>query len=110
MLAHRRGHPFDYTSNLVAGPDGSGSLDTLANVTPVVATEDLIDARGVADILGLSAPNTVSVYRHRYADMPQPVVELGRGRCVLWLRTEIERWAREIVTSGRTRPSRRVSS
>jgi glutathione-regulated potassium-efflux system ancillary protein KefG len=75
-------------------------------VTPVVATEDLIDARGVAEILGLSAPNTVSVYQHRYADMPRPVINLGRGRCMLWLRPEIEQWALELVASGRTRRRR----
>lgn len=78
-------------------------------MTPLVDTEDLIDARGVAEILGLSHPNNVSVYQHRYGDMPRPVVSLGRGRCVLWLRPEIEQWARDLVTSGRTRPKRRVS-
>jgi predicted DNA-binding transcriptional regulator AlpA len=75
----------------------------------MVDTNDLIDARGVAEILGLSHPNNVSVYRHRYADMPNPVITLGRGRCTLWLRPEIEAWAHELVTSGRTRPARRVT-
>jgi glutathione-regulated potassium-efflux system ancillary protein KefG len=79
-------------------------------VTPLVDTNDLIDARGVAEILGLSHPNNVSVYQHRYADMPGPVVNLGRGRCMLWLRPEIEQWCRDLVTSGRTRPKRRVSA
>jgi glutathione-regulated potassium-efflux system ancillary protein KefG len=60
-------------------------------VTPLIDTNDLIDARGVAEILGLSAPNTVSVYQHRYPDLPGPVVNLGRGRCMLWLRSEIEK-------------------
>jgi len=78
-------------------------------VTPQVATEDLIDARGVAGILGLSAPNTVSVYQHRYADMPRPVVNLGQGRCMLWLRPEIEQWAASQQASRRTRRQRRVS-
>jgi predicted DNA-binding transcriptional regulator AlpA len=99
-----------YACNLVDASDGSELGDTLANVTPVVATEDLIDARGVARILGLSAPNKVSVYQHRYEDMPRPVVNLGRGRCMLWLRPEIEQWGRDLVTSGRTRPQRRVSA
>jgi len=75
----------------------------------LVATEDLIDARGVADILGLSAPNTVSVYQHRYDDMPRPVVTLGRGRCMLWLRPEIEQWAGDLAATGRTRSRRRVT-
>jgi predicted DNA-binding transcriptional regulator AlpA len=91
-------------------PDGSEAEDTLAPVTPLVATEDLIDARGVAEILGLSHPNNVSVYRHRYPDMPRPAVNLGRGRCVLWLRPEIEHWVEERVAAGRTRTRPRASA
>jgi predicted DNA-binding transcriptional regulator AlpA len=78
-------------------------------MTPLIDTKDLIDARGVADVLGLSAPNTVSVYQHRYPDMPRPVVNLGRGRCMLWLRPEIEEWGHQLIASGRTRPKRRVT-
>jgi glutathione-regulated potassium-efflux system ancillary protein KefG len=44
--------------------------------------------------LGLGQPNSVSTYQHRYADMPRPVVDLGEGRCKLWLRPQIEAWAR----------------
>jgi glutathione-regulated potassium-efflux system ancillary protein KefG len=77
-------------------------------VTPLVDTEDLIDARDVAAILGLSQPGNVSLYQRRYPDMPRPVVTLGRGRCMLWLRPEIERWARQLVAAGRTRPERRT--
>lgn len=62
---------------------------------PTVDTTDLIDARGVADLLGLSHPNSVSTYQHRYPDMPRPVVNLGEGRCKLWLRSGIEEWARQ---------------
>jgi predicted DNA-binding transcriptional regulator AlpA len=62
-------------------------------VTPNVATEDLIDAHGVAAILGLAHRNTISVYQRRYSDMPRPVVDLGPARSKLWLRPEIERWA-----------------
>lgn len=89
--------------------DGSGPGDTLAHVTPLVDTEDLIDARGVAEILHLSHPNNVSVYQHRYNDMPRPVIALGRGRCKLWLRSEVERWANDFVVAGRARPARRVA-
>lgn len=60
---------------------------------PNVDTTDLIDARGVADLLGLSHPNSVSTYQHRYDDMPRPVVDLGEGRCKLWLRADIEAWS-----------------
>ncbi len=59
---------------------------------PVVDTADLIDARGVAVLLGLSHPNSVSTYQHRYLDMPRPIVDLGEGRCKLWLRSEMEEW------------------
>lgn len=60
---------------------------------PTVRTEDLVDARAIAEMLGLSHPNSVSTYQHRYADMPRPVVDLGPGRPRLWLRPEIEAWA-----------------
>ena len=89
--------------------DGSALPGTVTDMTPLVDTNDLIDARGVAEILGLSHPNNVSVYQHRHADMPRPVVTLGRGRCMLWLRPEMERWVTELRAAGRTRPSRRVS-
>ena len=64
-------------------------------MTPVVRTEDLIDAQAVAELLGLAHRNTVSVYQGRYPDMPRPVVDMGKGRCRLWLRREILSWARE---------------
>ena len=59
---------------------------------PTVDTADLIDARGVAELLGLSHPNSVSTYQHRYPDMPRPVVDLGEGRCKMWLRAEVVSW------------------
>lgn len=55
-------------------------------------TEDLIDARAVAEILGLRHRNTVSQYQRQYGDMPRPVVDLGRGRPRLWRRLQIQRW------------------
>lgn len=62
-------------------------------MSPRLDTEDLLDAQAVAEILGLAHRNTVSAYQRRYPDMPRPVVDLGRGRPLLWLRPEIERWA-----------------
>jgi hypothetical protein len=67
-------------------------------MVPRVDTEDLIDARGVAEILKLAQRNTVSLYQRRYPDMPRPVLDLGGGRTKLWLRSEIERW---IVRRGK---------
>ncbi len=46
-------------------------------------------------MLGLSHPNSVSTYQHRYREMPRPVVDLGQGRCKMWLRSEISQWAAE---------------
>jgi predicted DNA-binding transcriptional regulator AlpA len=57
-----------------------------------VDTEDLIDAQGVADMLGLAQRNTVSLYQRRYPAMPRPVVDLGKGRCKMWLRSEVRSW------------------
>lgn len=65
---------------------------------PKVKTEDLIDAHGVAEILGLSHANSVSTYQRRYPDMPSPVLDLGRGRPRLWSKPEILAWA---IRSGR---------
>ena len=64
-------------------------------MVPQVDTDNLIDAQEVAEILGLSQRNSVSLYQRRYPDMPRPVVERGGGRTKLWLRPEVERWARE---------------
>jgi len=63
-------------------------------MSPLVRTEDLIDAHAVAEILGLAQPNSVSTYLKRYSDMPRPAVDLGPGRPRLWLRPEIEEWNR----------------
>lgn len=77
-------------------------------MSPRVATEDLIDAQTVADILCLSHRNSVSLYQRRYADMPLPAVDLGDGRVKLWLRPEIEAWAAVLASKARSRPGRRV--
>lgn len=58
-----------------------------------VDVSDLIDAEGVRIRIGLSQRNTVSSYQRRYPDMPRPVVDLGKGRCKMWLKSEIDAWA-----------------
>lgn len=55
---------------------------------------ELIDAGEVAEILGLSRRQAVSTYRSRYPDFPAPTVEKNSGKCVLWLRSDIEAWAK----------------
>jgi len=62
-------------------------------MAPMVNTDDLADARELAGLLGLSHPNSVSLYQRRYPDMPRPVVDLGRGRPRLWLRPAVQAWA-----------------
>lgn len=69
----------------------------------MIDTDDLIDALGVAELLGLAHRNTVSQYLIRYPEMPRPVVDLGRGRPRLWLRSEIGQWAAERRDLRRTR-------
>ncbi|MEM8619083.1 MAG: hypothetical protein AAGF73_05135 [Actinomycetota bacterium] len=61
-------------------------------MAPMVNTDELIDARGLADLIGLSHPNSVSLYQRRYPDMPRPIIDLGRGRPRLWRRPDIESW------------------
>ena len=62
--------------------------------------DELIDAHAVAEILGLARATSVAVYRARYPDFPEPTLDLGRGRPMLWLRAEVEH---------RARPSGRLS-
>ena len=71
-----------------------------------IDVDDLVDAHGVARILGLAYRNTVSEYQVKYAHMPRPVLDLGRGRSRLWLRQDIERWHAEQIAAGRTRAKR----
>ncbi|MGH2871981.1 MAG: hypothetical protein ACRDL5_05915 [Solirubrobacteraceae bacterium] len=73
-----------HTSQPAAQPTSSP-----ANHQPSQAAgQDLIEAQGVADVLGLSHRNTVSQYQRRYADMPRPVLDLGQGRVKPWRRAE----------------------
>jgi hypothetical protein len=78
-------------------------------VSPRVNTEDLVDAQGVADLLGLSHRNTVFQYQRKYSDMPRPAIDLGNGRVKLWLRPQIERWAVQQAAQGRTRRKREAT-
>jgi hypothetical protein len=79
-------------------------------MAPRINSEDLVDAHGVAEILGLAHRNTVSQYQKRYPEMPRPIVDFGGGRTKLWLGSEMRSWAERQTSSGRTRPGRRASS
>ena len=70
----------------------------------MVNIDDLVDARTVAQMLGLRHANSVSTYSKRYVDFPRPVLNLGRGRTLLWLRPEIQLWAQK---TGRARAENR---
>lgn len=59
----------------------------------LVHPDDLVDAAGVAQVLGLANRTSVSVYQRRYPSMPRPVVDLGRGRTKLWSRAAMTSWA-----------------
>ena len=61
------------------------------NVGKKVDVDDLIDAREVADMLGLSSPRAVAVYASR--GLPEPVIDRGPNTAKLWLRQDIERWS-----------------
>lgn len=61
---------------------------------PLLDTDDLCDAREVAQLIGLSHANSVAGYQRRYLDMPRPVLDLGLGRPRLWSRTAVLTWVR----------------
>ncbi len=67
-----------------------------------VDIDDLIDAHDVAEILGLSHSNSVYGYLRRYPAMPRPVVDRGRNRARLWLRSEVEQWMRSRDRASQT--------
>jgi len=56
-----------------------------------IEPNDLLDAHEVASIVGLNRGGNVSLYRRRYEDFPEPVIE--KGRCTLWRRQDVEHWA-----------------
>jgi glutathione-regulated potassium-efflux system ancillary protein KefG len=72
----------------------------------LVHPDDLIDAAGVAQALGLANRTSVSVYQRRYPSMPRPVVDLGPGRTKLWSKTAVTSWA----TSGDLRSPQAIAS
>ena len=62
--------------------------------------EDLVDAQGVAELIGPAQRNNALAYRWRFLAMPRSVVDRGQGRCKLCLRSEIERWRSERLTDS----------
>jgi predicted DNA-binding transcriptional regulator AlpA len=68
-----------------------------------IDVEELIDATVVAAVLGLKHRNTVASYQRRYADFPAPVVVAASGRCRLWSRADVARWAERRIKAGKVR-------
>lgn len=64
----------------------------LAFVGRLVDVDELMDADGVAKLLGLGTRNAARVYRGRYPDFPEPVWSSEGGRCRLWVRSEVDEW------------------
>lgn len=64
-----------------------------------VDLDDLVDPSEVAAIVGLENTNGVSVYQRRYPSFPLPVI--AKGRCRLWIRADVETWARDNPRDGR---------
>ena len=61
----------------------------------IIDVSDVIDAQEVAQLLGLSQRNTVSSYQLRYPGMLRPVIDLGHGRCKLWLQSDVVAWEQQ---------------
>jgi predicted DNA-binding transcriptional regulator AlpA len=57
-----------------------------------VNLDDLLTSAEVAELIGLSNVRGVSVYRNRHDDFPDPAID--KGGCLLWIRRDIEQWAR----------------
>jgi len=58
-----------------------------------VDVDDLVDAREVAEMLGLSSPRAVAVYASR--GLPDPIIDRGPNTAKLWLRQDIEGWMKD---------------
>jgi len=84
--------PFGVLTMFDSSVLGRTSSTTIVGVP--IELPDLVDSHEVAEVLGLSSHRSVSTYRTRHADFPAPIVEKGAGRCLLWLRADVEAWAR----------------
>jgi len=62
-----------------------------------VDVDDLVDAREVAEMLGLSSPRAVAVYASR--GLPDPIIDRGPNTAKLWLRQDIESWLQDRTNS-----------
>lgn len=68
-----------------------------------IDAHELLDATEVAELLRLARRTSVSVYRRRYQDFPEPVIE--KSRCVLWRRSDVVAWAQARSRPGEEGPT-----
>lgn len=73
-----------------------------------VDLDELLDAAGVAEVLGLASRNSISTYRGRYGDFPAPVRTFGASP--VWTRQQIEVWRRRRSTTPSTDDAPTVSA
>ena len=59
-----------------------------------VDVDDLLTSAEVASLVGLSHRESVMTYLRRYPEFPQPIIDKTGGRVRLWLRQDVEDWAR----------------
>ncbi len=57
-----------------------------------IDVDDLIGAKEVAEILGLSSSRAVAVYATR--GLPEPIIDRGPNTAKYWLRQDVEQWNR----------------
>jgi predicted DNA-binding transcriptional regulator AlpA len=70
-----------------------------------VDVDDLVDAREVAKMLGLSSPRAVAVYSSR--GLPDPIIDRGPNTAKLWLRQDIKHWMKTRTDSRSSTDSTR---
>lgn len=69
-----------------------------------VAPEDLVSAAGIAAMLRVAV-----ITAHRYSnrpDFPEPLGQVSTGR--VWLRRDVEAWAKETLPLSAGRPPRKA--
>ena len=67
-----------------------------------VDLDDILDTAAVAQLIGLADARSVSTYRARDADFPEPILVSSGGRCQYWLRQDVEAWQAKREDRGRS--------
>lgn len=75
----------------------------------MVDTKDLVSTTGIADRL-CQLVTTVSNWKRRYADFPEPVMRMGpHGRESLYLFSEVQVWYEKRVAAQEARRKERIA-